>query len=112
MGAGREGCLRASNTSLGSPGSGESRQHRPSDELETPFPPNKIFKVHLVCPPPHCPDGYWRLAVAPMALAEGDQQREAPEWLQYTRTESEIRQSGRYGEKGHPNSSPPGSASP
>lgn len=24
----------------------------PSDELETPFPPNKIFKVHLVCPPP------------------------------------------------------------
>lgn len=75
MGGRQEGCLRASNTSLEAQVQSRRQLGDPSDELETPFPPNKIFKVHLVCPPPHCPDGYWRLAVAPMALAEGDQQR-------------------------------------
>lgn len=67
--------LRASNTSLEAQVQSRQWLGDPSDELERPFPPNQIFKVHPACPPPHCPDGYWRLAGAPVALAEGNQQR-------------------------------------
>lgn len=64
-------------------------------------------------PPPHSPAGYWRLAVAPMTLPEGNQYRKHQSGFSTPpQIELEIKQSRRYGERGHPGPSPPGSTSP
>lgn len=60
----RDAKLRASNTSLEAKVLSLEWLGNPSDKLGKPFPANKSFKVHLVCPPPRNTAGYWRPSAA------------------------------------------------
>lgn len=60
----RDAKLKASNTSLEAKVMSLGWLDNPSDKLGKPFPANKSFKVHLVCPPPYNTARYWRPAAA------------------------------------------------
>lgn len=56
--------VRACNTSLEAQVLSLGWSGNSSGKMGRPYPPNKSFKVHPVCPTPHCSAGYWRPAAS------------------------------------------------